>query len=87
MVIIDKITAMGKLEIRGTLTKEALKKAYRDKAKLYHPDIIKNKDNYALATEQFKVINEANDFLEKYLEKQGYKVLIHRTLFEFTRVT
>ena len=60
--------AVNILELKGTFTKNDLKKAYRKKCLQYHPD----KNPYG--EEVFKLVNEANQFLNKYLnEKEGLK--------------
>lgn len=47
------------LGVTRTATEEEIKKAYRSKAKLYHPDVNKS----AKANELFQLINEAQDVL------------------------
>lgn len=59
----DFNTAINLLELKGTFTKNDLKKAYRKKCLQYHPD----KNPYG--EEVFKLINEANQFLNKHLNK------------------
>jgi curved DNA-binding protein len=48
------------LGIPRTATEEALKQAYRQLARKYHPDVSKEKD----AEQRFKDLNEANDVLK-----------------------
>ena len=59
------------LGVSRDATKEEIKKAYRKKAKEYHPDL--NPDN-PKAAEKMNEINEAYDMLnnpEKYRRQQG----------------
>jgi hypothetical protein len=50
------------IEKKFPITKEQIAKAYRNKAKENHPDVLGS-------DEQMKLINEAHDFLEKHLDK------------------
>lgn len=52
------------LGLNSNFTLEELKKAYKEKARMFHPD--RNNGN----DEMFKKINEANIFLLKYIEDQ-----------------
>ena len=61
----DFNTATGLLELKGSFTKKDLYKSYRKKCLQYHPD--KNKHG----EEVFKLVNEAKDYLERYLNKKS----------------
>lgn len=52
-------SACNVLEVDYKANKEAIRKAFRSKAKQYHPDLNKSEG----ATEMFQTINDANEFL------------------------
>lgn len=59
------------LGLRSDATLDQLKKAYRIKARLYHPDLNSRED----AAEIFIIINEAYEYLDKYIRNnRGAKV-------------
>jgi hypothetical protein len=64
------------LGLEPDATMVQLKKAYRKKARLYHPDLNKRKD----AAELFIVINEAYEYLEKYIDRKNGKDEAHEKL-------
>ena len=51
------------LETNSSL--EVVKKAYRDLAKIYHPDKVRNKDSKEKAKQQFQAITEAYETIKK----------------------
>lgn len=57
------------LGLQPDATIEQLKKAYRNKARLYHPDLNSRKD----AAEIFIAINEAYEYLEDYIGRKNGK--------------
>lgn len=58
------------LDIKKGASPEAVKKAYRDKAKQYHPDM--NRDNKKAAEEKFKEVSEAYEVLMDSQKRQLY---------------
>ena len=58
------------LGIQKNASPEQIKKAYRDKAKQYHPDM--NRDNKKEAEEKFKEVSEAYEVLMDPQKKQLY---------------
>jgi curved DNA-binding protein CbpA len=58
-------------------TADEIKKAYRDKSKLYHPDKHQNDPLYELALEKQKKLNEAYEVLSDQIKKQAYDEEIH----------
>lgn len=57
------------LGLQPDATIEQLKKAYRNKARQYHPDLNSRND----AAEIFIAINEAYEYLEKYIDRKSGK--------------
>ena len=60
------------LGVPRTATEDALKKAFRKLARLYHPDVAKNKKE---AEEKFKEINEAYEVLSDPAKRKKYDEL------------
>ncbi|MCL1793665.1 MAG: J domain-containing protein [Oscillospiraceae bacterium] len=60
------------LEINRNATDEEIKKAYREKAKKYHPDNYKGNPLADLAGEKMKTINEAYDEIQKERASGSY---------------
>jgi len=71
---VDKEKNMGKiLGLKGKVTKNDIKKAWRDKSKEYHPDKVAmmGDELKELALKKTKEINEAYDyFLKKYFSNK-----------------
>ena len=53
------------LGLEDTVSFNEVKKAYRELAKQYHPDKIRNKDLKEQAKKQFQLITEAYDVIKK----------------------
>jgi len=60
------------LGVARTASQEEIKKAFRKLARLYHPDVAKNK---ATAEEKFKAINEAYEVLQDPEKRRRYDEL------------
>ena len=63
------------LGIKLGASKEEIKRAYKQKAKKYHPDIYLNPNEKKEAEEKFKLLKEAYDYLmgiENYYESINY---------------
>ncbi|MEO6244870.1 MAG: J domain-containing protein [Opitutaceae bacterium] len=60
------------LQVSRTATPEEIKAGFRKLARLYHPDVAKNK---ATAEEKFKEINEANEVLSDPEKRRRYDTL------------
>jgi curved DNA-binding protein CbpA len=58
------------LDIQRHATLDEIKKAYRAKAKLVHPDI----NSSAKATEVFKVVNEAYEVLSDFRKRKAHDI-------------
>ena len=65
----DYYTTLG---ISREATDEEIKKAFRKLARLYHPDVAKDKKT---AEEKFKAINEANEVLSDPVKRKKYDEL------------
>lgn len=71
--------ALTLLGLSPSYTEDDLKKAYRLKARQYHPDIV-GLDGH----DMFVKINKANEVLSYYL-KQGVCKLTHQSIFNIVR--
>ena len=67
------------LGIQKNASPEQIKKAYREKAKQYHPDM--NRDNKKEAEEKFKEVSEAYEVLMDPQKKQLFVDRSYRLLF------
>ena len=56
------------LKIKGDVSKATVKKAYRELIKVHHPDKYTNPVNKEKATENFKKIQKAYEYLSEYLQ-------------------
>jgi DnaJ like chaperone protein len=67
MKTIDRDWAYKSLEIEPTATNDEIKKAYRNMAKKYHPDLVNDlgEEVKKSATEKFRSVNEAYESLKK----------------------
>ena len=63
------------LGVDKSASKDDIKKAYRQAAKKYHPDL--NKDNPEAAAEKFKEVNEAYEVLSDDQKKAAYDAYGH----------
>jgi hypothetical protein len=52
----------------STASEEDIERAFRTAVKANHPDIVRGKEAKAFATERFKAINEAHDYLRTHPE-------------------
>ena len=60
------------LGVSRTATDDEIKKAFRKLARLYHPDVAKDKKS---AEQKFKEINEANEVLSDPVKRRKYDEL------------
>jgi formylglycine-generating enzyme required for sulfatase activity len=65
------------LGVSDNATADEIKKAYRDKSKLYHPDKHQNNPLYKLAEKEQKNLNEAYEILSNQIKRQAYDQEIH----------
>ena len=56
------------LGLKGKISKDTVKAAYKKLIKIHHPDFFTNKKNKAKATENFKKIQKAYEYLLEYIE-------------------
>ena len=56
------------LDLKGEVSKDTIKIAYKKLIKIHHPDFFTNEKNKAKATKNFKKIKKAYDYLLEYLE-------------------
>lgn len=56
------------LDLKGEVSKDTVKIAYKKLIKIHHPDFFTNEKNKAKAIENFKKIKKAYDYLLEYIE-------------------
>ncbi len=66
-------TALQQLGLTNTATEADVKQAYKDLARIWHPDRFQNDERLGARTEaQIKLINEARSVAMTYLQKYGH---------------
>ncbi len=72
--------ALRQLGLTTTATESDVKQAYKDLARIWHPDRFQNDEQLGARTEtQIKIINEARSVAMAYLEKHGHFLHVGRT--------
>ena len=59
------------LDLKGEVSKDTVKIAYKKLIKIHHPDFFTNEKNKAKVTENFKKIKKAYDYLLEYIEDRN----------------